>query len=716
MSNKGVYWKPAAPSADYNFRESFTDSSSTPIYGSTRSSSGYAPLQQQRRLLPIYKHRRQILYAVENYPIVVIVGETGSGKSTQIPQYLVQEGGWAANDFQVVVTQPRRVAATTLAQRVGQEYSKSKVGYVVRFDDQTTPYTQIRYVTDGILLQEASSADGDPLLSRYSVVMVDEAHERTLNSDILLGLLKKIRRKRPDLRLIICSATIDAQQFMDFFVKHTNDKATIISVDGKQFPVDMLYLKQPAPDYVNVMVEAVWQIHSKRGNEDVGGETGDILCFLPTGEDIDRSIRLAQEYFQQQQADKSVPQAEFLPLYGNLPYHMQAKIFQLHGGRQKGTKSKKQHPEAVRRIIFATNIAETSVTVPRISYVVDSGLVKLPYFDPVASLERLIVGPISKASAKQRAGRAGRIGAGQCYRLYTESYLMDSMHDHTPPEILRTNLTSFLLNLKALGVDNILAFDLLDLPSVEAIQHGLETLFALGAIDESTQITKDGLDMAAFPVEPRVARMLLESLSLHCSWEVLAVASSLQVRDLFLKPRGGTRRQQEVLDFEEAMSQIADPTGDHVTYANLFSEMDDVGLDERGCQERFVNYLSLRRGLEVRKQLVRFLKKFGKVQASGFTDGDGLARSKAIRRCVAAGFFSNVAKLRNDGRYYTLRKGVLVNPLSSTSVTGSNIVGSEYIVFGETMDGSSARGGIDLRHVSAIEARWLRELAPHYWE
>lgn len=586
-------------------------------------------------------------------------------------------------------------------------------------------------MTDGILLREATLHD--PLLSNYSVIILDETHERNLNTDALLGLIKKIRRKRKDLRLIICSATINAQRFLDFFVttqrndekdddnnyppaskksrwgpKMTNDdetkdtasiiennnnphadRGTIISVDGRQHAVDVLYLRHAASNYIDATVDACVKIHQHESQ-------GDVLCFLPTGEDIDRAIRLAEDEFQSDMAN-----VEFLPLYGTLPQHVQSRIFQ------------PKLKESNRRFILATNIAETSVTVPNIAYVVDAGLVKLPYFDPVTGLERLIVHETSKASAAQRAGRAGRVRPGKCFRLYTESFWRESMKDHTPPEILRTNLTSFILTLKALGVDNILAFDLMDLPSVDALAHGLETLYSLGALDDRTNLTDLGRDLSVFPTEPRVSRMLLESLNESCSWEVLGVAGALQVRDLLHKPHD--RRQQALIDYNNAVSEHADPSGDHVTFVNLLSAMEDEHWNESECRERFMNYMALRRALEVRRQLANSLRQFGRVQAMGVTDGTGAERSKAIRRCVTAGFFGNVAKLDNDGRYYTLRKRVLATPsASSILMTHSGIVSSEYIVFGETIDGS--RGGIELKVVSKIEAQWLRELAPHYWE
>ena len=639
------------------------------------------------------------------------MGETGSGKSTQIPQY-VMEHGWAEKGFQIVCTQPRRIAAQTLAQRVAQEVAcplGEQVGYTVRFDNKSSETTtRIKYVTDGMLLREATLTD--PLLSRYSVIMVDEAHERSLNSDALLGILKKIRRKRQDLRVVVCSATIDAQAFLDYFVPKKMDVTrkrkrrwgprigekvpdqddpaeggTIISVDGRQHPVDILYLSEPVADYIRSTVETALKIHREESG-------GDILCFLPSGEDIDTAIRLADDY---ESADSSQDkkQVAFLPLYGSLPYQMQARVFQPKSSFE------------FRRIIFATNIAETSVTVPDVTHIIDCGFAKLPYFDTKTGFDRLIVAPISRASARQRAGRAGRVQSGKCYRLYTEKDMMDQMQEATPPEILRSNLTGFILTLKALGIHNVLSFDLMDPPSVDALSHGLECLYALGAIDDKTELTLRGIDMSAFPTEPRVSRMLLESLEMGCSWEVLAVASVLQIRSLFLQPR--TQRQK--LDYHTALEELVDRSGDHVTYANLVAEMDDRDMDQEECKEKFINRVALVKAMEVRNQLARFLKRYGRVQAMGVT---GEERSRAIRKCVTSGFFFNVAKLANDGSYYTVRGKHLVQ-VSPTSVLHSHGETSEYIVFGETHDGR--RGGIEIRSCSTIDARWLRELAPHYW-
>jgi ATP-dependent RNA helicase DDX35 len=711
-----AFWKPDS-SSTFLREESSRDSENA----SRTFNFSNAPLAQQRMLLPIYKHKRQILYSVEHYGVLIIVGETGTGKSTQVLQYLF-ENGWCENDFQVACTQPRRIAAQTLAQRVSQEVGKgpvgATVGYSVRFDDRTSAASKIKFLTDGILLREATLHD--PLLSRYSVIMVDEAHERNINSDAILGLLKKIRRKRKELRIIICSATIDAEAFLDFFVgkniaakkrkrrwdnpntqreKQNSmvEKGTIISVDGRQYSVDILYLISPTTNYVRSTIETALMILRE-------SKAGDILCFLPSAEDIDEAIKMGEDFMDNK--DPSMhKKITFLPLYSSLPYNIQARVFQPPNDRSGSY---------MRRVILATNIAETSVTVPRITHVIDSGLVKLPYFDPKTDFDRLVVVPTSKASAQQRSGRAGRIQAGQCYRLYTEDYFLKQMERNTPPEMLRTNLTSFVLTLKALGVENILAFDLMDLPGVDTLSHGLESLFALGAIDEETNLTKLGLDMSSFPTEPRVSRMLLESLKEGCAREVAGVASTLQVRSLFIQPRGpASRRQQLQLDYDAAISEVADSSGDHATYVNVIAEYDDHAFDREDCKERFLNFVALKRVIEIRNQLLRFLKKFGRVSSLGMAERE--ERSSVIRKCVTAGFFFNVAKMNNDGKYYTIRgsRKILVTP-SHSSIFHSKGFYSEYIIFCETHDGS--RGGIELSGVSAIDARWLRELAPHYWE
>jgi HrpA-like RNA helicase len=314
------------------------------------------------------------------------------------------------------------------------------------------------------------------------------------------------------------------------------------------------------------------------------------------------------------------------------------------------------------------------------------------------------------ASAKQRSGRAGRLKPGKCYRLYTEAEMMNRMQTNTIPEILRTNLSSFLLTLKALGVHNILAFDLMTLPSVPALCQGLETLYVLGAIDEKTNLTSVGSIMAEFPTEPQVSKMLLESLSNNCSKEILCVAAAQQVRSLFYQPR--TAKQN--MDFDTAVRDIVDNKSDHVTYVRLMQMNDTTPLNENDCKEYFINYNALRRANEIRKQLTKCIRKYGPVKGlddEGYRGEDEI--SACIRKCITGGYFSNTAKLGNDGRYYSLRGNHMLS-VSPTSMFQRFGLTSEYILFGETYDGR--RGGIEVNFVSAIEGNWLREIAPHYWD
>jgi len=701
--------------------------------------------------LPITAHRTQILYALEKYGVLVLVGETGCGKSTQIPQFLY-ENGWAEPSKCIVCTQPRRIAAMTLADRVASEIGDSSlVGYSVRFASTFNPATgKIRFVTDGWLLRETTLAD--PLLKQASVLIIDEAHERSLNTELLLGVVKKIRRVRPELRVVVCSATLDAESFLEFFCKKSTkrkgteeaatrkrsrwgplvDKAerdegekacltegTIISVDGRQHPVDILYQKEPVSDYVKAVVDTALQIHESSDMD------GDILCFLTTGEEIDEAVEMAETIISNpnSQTRKGKGTCVCLPLYAGLPANSQRQPFL--------PKSSDEVKSNSRRIIFSTNIAETSVTVPNIAHVVDCGFAKMPFFDPDTGFDRLITCAISQSSAKQRAGRSGRVMPGKCYRLFSEKDF-ESMLTDSAPEIQRCNLTSLIMTIKALGVSNMLSFDLMSVPSVEALAHGVECLYALGALDDDAELTELGKEMVYFSTEPRVSRMLLAALDMESREETpsmvkrlivgdcLTVAASIQVRNLFFRPR----TEHQWRKYDEAVSDILDRSGDHVTMLHLFDLVDHTNkmLSGEECRERFVNRVAMQRVLDVRSQLARFLhSRFGggsnwfgakRQEVVGSQTYDSDERSEAVRRCVTAGFFMNVAKLGSDGQYYSLR-GNFALSISSTSVLHRYGESSDYIVFGGTYDAS--RGGVDCKPNSTICGSWLRQLAPHYW-
>ncbi|KAJ2964476.1 hypothetical protein NQZ79_g615 [Umbelopsis isabellina] len=460
-----AFWKPGTVAPGSTVDRETENETSEILTVIADQSYRYLSIQQQRERLPIFKSRTQLLYLIEKYQTLVVVGQTGCGKTTQLPQYL-EEAGWAAEGRKIACTQPRRVAATTVAQRVAEEIGGKlgdKVGYTIRFEDVTSENTRIKYMTDGMLFRETLI---DPLLKDYSVIMIDEAHERSLYTDILLGVLKKyvifvdltyrIQKKRPDLRLIISSATLDAEEFYDFFNSNTTkdkakDTATIISLEGRMYPVDVLYTTEPVNDYVEKAIQTVFDIHTKEPN-------GDILIFMTGREEIDRVVSEISD------RASTLPQKALgitpLPIYAGLTTEEQARIFE-----------PTQH--GFRKVIVATNIAEASITIDGVVYVIDCGFVKLRAYNPKTGMESLTVAPISKASAKQRAGRAGRVKPGKCYRLYTEESFMQ-LRDSSVPEMQRSNLAPVILQLKALGIDNVLRFHFLTAPPVEMMTRALE--------------------------------------------------------------------------------------------------------------------------------------------------------------------------------------------------------------------------------------------------
>ncbi|CAM9454912.1 unnamed protein product [Chrysoparadoxa australica] len=697
-----AFWKPGsvAPGIDQE-RTSLSEGQSAVIVKPSRLS-----IPQQRLSLPITQHRDAILYALEEYRTVVVVGETGCGKTTQIPQYLV-EAGWCVGGRSVVCTQPRRVAAVTVAARIAEEMGVKlgeQVGYAVKFDSKCSSEpgrTAIKLCTDGTLLREMML---DPLLSRYSVVMLDEAHERTVYNDVLFGLLKKVMRRRPDLRVIVASATLDAEEFRDFFEarrgKGKSPTATILSVQGRQYPVDVLYMEEPAADFVKACAQVVLSIHK---NE----PPGDILVFMPGMESIDGVIRVLRD---------SEPKIAYLwtgsahagntllpvPLYAALPQQMQMAVFA-------------PSRSGVRKVIVATNIAETSVTIDGVRYVVDPGFVKMPFYDPEIGTLMLVVTATSKASAKQRAGRAGRTRPGKCFRLMTQDAYRSKLPERTVPEMQRSNLSWVVLMLKALGVHDILHFDFLSPPSTGAMLRALELLYSLGALDDDCRLTTPlGVSMAELPVEPSVSRALLASWTMGCTEEMLSVAAMLTVQSVFSPPRrGGTEAKER---YEEAMRDFAALEGDHITYLNVFNSFNEAGGDTGWCGENFVSFKALTRAREVRAQLERYVRRFAslgliEVEEGDVQDGSGNGLVDRLRRSLVTGFFANSAKLCPDGRYRTVRDNAVV-ALSPSSVLAKYGTPPDYVLFHELTYTTQ----VFARDVSSIDPYWLIELAPHFFQ
>ncbi|XP_041375611.1 probable ATP-dependent RNA helicase DHX35 isoform X2 [Gigantopelta aegis] len=683
MSSKFVpkFWKPGTVAPGVGLeeeRKSLTEESSQAVqYNPHRSLS----VDQQRQKLPIFQHRTNILYLVEKFQTVIIIGETGCGKSTQIPQYLF-EAGWAAEGHVICVTQPRRVAVITVANRIAEERGAilgEEVGYTIRFEDCSDPVaTRIKFVTDGLLIREIMQ---DPLLLKYSVIMLDEAHERSLNTDIIIGLLRKIQKKRSDLHLIVASATLDAEEMYNFFNSNETDNpeldtAAVLTVEGREFPVDIHYTLDPTPDYIKCTVETVMKIHF---NE----RSGDILAFLTGQDEVERVVSLLID--EAKKLNKDDMKMKVLPMYGSLPASEQMKVFERTSSH-------------VRKIVIATNIAEASITINGIVNIIDCGFVKIKAYNPQSGIESLVVVPVSRASANQRAGRAGRVRAGKAYRLYTESDF-DKLPQATVPEMQRSDLAPVILQLKALGISNVLRFHFLSAPPAQNMLRSLELLYALGALDENGNLTSPlGLQMAEFPLSPMFAKMLLVSGEFECSEEALTIAAMTQIQNVFVTPS----RQKNKSNRERRRFSVEE--GDHISLINVYKAYLKYGTSSKWCQEYFLNYKGLCRAVEIRQQLKRILLKFKVPLISCGDDVD------PVRRCLTASFFANAAKLHYTGVYRTVRDDHVLH-IHPTSVLFPEMP-PKWVIFNEVIQTTKDF----MRDITVIKPEWLCELASHFYQ
>ncbi|KAF9958536.1 DEAH-box ATP-dependent RNA helicase prp22 [Mortierella alpina] len=556
-----------------------------------------ATLRKQQEALPIYEHRNGLMDAIKENDILVIIGETGSGKTTQLPRYIIEE----FRDMRVGVTQPRRIAAVSVARRVAEEYDcrlGDTVGYTIRFDDNTSSRTRLKYMTDGVLLREATM---DPLLKKYDLLIIDEAHERTVETDVLFGLLKRTKAKRPDLKLLIMSATLDVTKFSDFFYE-----CPVYSVPGRTYPVEILHSRDNTKlgmlksGYVAKSVDTVMHILTK---ETTSREIGDILVFLTGQHEIERAcqdlkkavLEMEKEFKDSsssakhegsQQPPVLLSELQILPLYASLELLDQATIFG-------------PGPRNTRKVIFATNIAQTSVTIPNIRFVVDSGFVKQKMYDSTTGMDALLVVPISKAAATQRAGRAGRTRAGICFRLYSKDSFEMDMENETVPEIMRTGLTGTVLSLKRLGIMDVQGFEFLDRPGQEELMAALRVLFLIGAIDRFGRMTDVGHGMVAYPVNPLLARSLVEAEKIGCLDKVITIVAMLSIEEPFYLPR----KEDEQDAAREAHAQFYHTSGDHLTLLNTFEAWRETNYSKDWCHENYLNLRHLRLARNIRSQL-----------------------------------------------------------------------------------------------------------------
>ncbi|EZG07081.1 hypothetical protein H106_03489 [Trichophyton rubrum CBS 735.88] len=626
-------------------------------------------MKEQRESLPVFKFRKQLLEAVRENQLLIVVGDTGSGKTTQVTQYLA-EGGFANNGM-IGCTQPRRVAAVSVAKRVSEEVGcqlGQEVGYTIRFEDCSSPNTKIKYMTDGILQREILL---DPDLKKYSAIMLDEAHERTIATDILFGLLKKTIKRRPDLKLIVTSATLDADKFSEYF-----NGCPIFSIPGRTYPVEIMYSKEPESDYLDAALVTVMQIHLTE-------PPGDILLFLTGKEEIDTSAEILYE--RMKALGPNVPELVILPVYSALPSEMQSRIFE-------------PAPPGGRKVVIATNIAETSITIDQIYYVIDPGFVKQNAYDPKLGMDSLVITPISQAQAKQRAGRAGRTGPGKCFRLYTEAAYQSEMLPTSIPDIQRQNLTQTILMLKAMGINDLLHFDFMDPPPTNTMLTALEELYALSALDDEGLLTRLGRKMADFPMDPGLAKVLIASVDMGCSDEVLTIVAMLSVaQGIFYRPK---EKQQQA---DQKKAKFHDPHGDHLTLLNVYNAWKQSRFSTPWCFENFIQARQIRRAQDVRQQLVTIMDRYHHKIVSCGRD------TTRVRQAFCSGFFRNAARKDPQEGYKTLIEGTPVYMHPSSALFGK---AAEHVIF-DTLVLTTKEY---MQCATTIEPKWLVEAAPTFYK
>ncbi|KAK7755938.1 hypothetical protein SLS62_001880 [Diatrype stigma] len=630
-------------------------------------------IQETRKSLPIFAYRDEFIAALEQHQILIIVGETGSGKTTQLPQYL-HEAGYTKDGLKVGCTQPRRVAAMSVAARVADEMGVkvgNEVGYSIRFEDNTSDKTILKYMTDGMLLREFMT---EPDLAGYSALMIDEAHERTVHTDILLALVKDLSRERPDLKLLISSATMNAEKFANYF-----DDAPIFNIPGRRYPVDIYYTPAPEANYLAAAITTVFQIHTTQGS-------GDILVFL-TGQDEIEAAELELTETARKLGNR-VKELIICPIYANLPSDLQSKIFE-------------PTPPNSRKVVLATNIAETSLTIDGIVYVIDPGYVKENVFNPTTGMSNLIVVPCSRASANQRSGRAGRVGPGKCFRLYTKYAYFNEMDESTTPEIQRTNLNGIVLLLKSLGINQLLEFEFMDPPPTESLIGALNQLFALQALNHKGELTKVGRQMAEFPTDPMLAKAVLSADKYKCVDEVLSIVSMLsEASALFFRPK------DKKIHADSARNRFTvKEGGDHLTLLNIWNQWVESDFSPVWARENFLQQRSLTRARDVRDQLAKLCERVEVAPSSS-----GAANLEPIQKALTAGFFPNAAVMQRDGTSYRTIKNNTTVWLHPSSVLMKSDPPEKTVLYHELVQTTKEY----MRSCMPIQRRWLAEVAPHF--
>nr|XP_020456101.1 probable ATP-dependent RNA helicase DHX40 [Monopterus albus] len=660
------------------------------------------PKDSESKLLPIYQHKTKLIQAVSDSAFLIVTGETGSGKTTQLPQYLHQAG--FCKDGKIGVTQPRRVAAITVAQRVAHEMQCTlgrDVGYQVRFDDCTSEDTVVKYMTDGCLLREILA---DPGLSQYSVIILDEVHERSLNTDILLGLLKKIfsnpakatKGRAFPLRVVVMSATLETNKLSSFL-----GNCPVFVIPGRTFSVTCTFGTAIGPKdtestaYVKEVVKMAFDVHTSE-------RAGDILVFLTGQSEIEHACDLLFEKaesidYRYDVQDQTVEGLLILPLYGSMPTDQQRQIFQ-------------PPPPRIRKCVVATNIAATSLTINGIKYIVDSGFVKQLNHNSRVGMDILEVVPISKSEAQQRAGRAGRTSAGKCFRIYTKEFWEKCMPEYTVPEIQRTSLSAVILTLKCLGIHDVIRFPYLDSPEERFILEALKQLYQFDAIDRRGRVTQLGEMMVEFPLHPGLTRAVLKTASLGCQDLLLPVAAMLSVENIFIRP-GHPDKQKEADKKHRALAAKSGGMNDFATLLCVFQSCKSSDKPSVWCKENWIHWRALKSAFSVERQLCEILHRLQQKKDFPIETFDG-NKSELFRRCLCSGYFTNVAR-RSVGKVFCTMDGhgsmVHIHPSSSLFDQEAEL---NWVIFHDVLVTSR----VYIRTVCPIRYEWVKDLLPKLHE
>ncbi|XP_068665462.1 probable pre-mRNA-splicing factor ATP-dependent RNA helicase DEAH4 isoform X2 [Aristolochia californica] len=632
-------------------------------------------------VLPILNFEEKISETVEQNQVVVIIGETGSGKSTQLSQILHRRGYTKSRS--IGVTQPRRVAAVSVARRVAHELNVplgDEVGYAIRFEDRTSNKTYIKYLTDGCLLREGLS---DPELKQYSVIILDEAHERSLNTDILLGLMKRLVRVRPSMKILVTSATLDGEKVSRFF-----SNCPVLRVPGKLYPVEILYSTERPKSYLQSAVKVALDIHIQE-------PPGDVLIFMTGQDDIEKMISKLEERVQSLEEGTCLD-AIILPLHGSLPPEMQVRVFS-------------PAPPNCRRFIVSTNIAETSLTVDGVVYVIDSGYVKQRQYNPSTGMYSLDVVQISRVQADQRAGRAGRTCHGKCYRLYPSTVYHEELLEATVPEIQRSSLAGSVLYLKSLELPDIdiLKFDFLDPPSRESLEDALKQLYLIDAIDENGLITDIGRKMAELPLEPSLSRTLIEANELGCLSEALTVSAMLSAETSLLPTwsKGAEKKRKH------SVSNLPNGygLGDHIQLLQIYEQWDRANYDPKWCINNDLQVRGMMFTKEVRNQLCQIMLKVAKGPVDvrlKRKSRDSRQEYRCLRKALCIGYANQLAeRMIHHNGYRTLGYKSQLIQVHPSSVLETDEDGhlANFVVYHELI----ATSRPFMRNVCAVEMSWV---------